>query len=306
MQTNAAAATPLRVRVDRFRERPRVFVYLLLAPTLLTLLALGGYPLAYSLYISLTDLNVVNFLTGGQFVGLRNFLGILRDPAFWRSLWITTKFVAVSVGLETLLGLAVALLLNHRLLRGRHSLLGILLMPFMMVNVAIALIFRMMLDFQFGIVNYGLQALRLAPVNWLADPGIALWSLIGIDVWNTTAFVSLLLLNAMLAMPEEHFEAAQLDGASPSRVLWHITLPLLRPYIFLAVLWRFIDTFRIFDVVYVLTGGGPAEATNVLSLYVFRKGFQFFDLGVASAASYLMVIVTLAVSAIYVRVFGWL
>jgi multiple sugar transport system permease protein len=287
-------------------EHPRVLAYLLLAPSLLVLVGLGIYPLLYSLYISFTNLNVISFLTGGQFVGLRNYLSTLRDAVFWRSLWITTEFVVISVGLETVLGLGLALLLNHRLLRGRHSLLAVLLMPFMMVNVAIALIFRMLLDFQFGVVNYGLQRLGLASVNWLADPGIALWSLIGIDVWNTTAFVALLLLNAMLAMPEEHAEAAQLDGASPVQTFWYITLPLLRPYVFLAVLWRFIDTFRIFDVVYVLTGGGPAEATNVLSLYVFRKGFQFFDLGVASAVSYLMVVVTLVVSAIYVRVFGYL
>jgi len=159
-------------------------------------------------------------------------------------------------------------------------------------------------NYQFGLVNYYLTQLGFAPVQWLSNPTMAMRAVIIVDVWNTTSFVALLLLAGLQALPEEPYEAAHIDGASAIQRFRYLTLPLLRPTILVVLIWRFIDTFRIFDVIYLLTGGGPARATETVSIYVYRNGYQLFNLGLASASSYIVILIMLVVAAILARLMG--
>jgi len=171
-------------------------------------------------------------------------------------------------------------------------------------NVVIGLIWRIMLSYDFGLLNWMLSLVGLDRIAWLGDPGMALWSLVLVDVWNTTAFVALLVLAGLATVPDEPRQAARVDGASSVQVFRYITLPLLRPVIFVAVIWRTIDLFRIFDVVFVLTGGGPYNATETISLYAYRNGFASFNLGFASAVSYLIILFLVAILALEYRLLG--
>jgi multiple sugar transport system permease protein len=174
----------------------------------------------------------------------------------------------------------------------------------MCTNVVIGLTFRLLMNYEFGIINYYLGQIGFAPVEWLSNPSVAMYSVIVVDVWNTTSFVALLLLAGLQSLPEEPFEAAKMDGASPVQTFYYLTLPLLRQTILVALLWRLIDTFRIFDVIYLLTAGGPARATETVSIYIYRYGFQSFNLGFASAASYLMILIMLVIAGILARSIG--
>jgi multiple sugar transport system permease protein len=208
--------------------------------------------------------------------------------------------MASAISLEFILGIGLALLLDRDLF-GKGLIRSLVLLPMMCTNVVIGLTWRLLLNYQFGIVNYYLGVLGIAPVEWLSNPSLARPSIILVDVWNTTSFVALMILAGLQAMPEEPFEAARIDGASAWQTFRYLTLPLLRPTILVVLLWRVIDTFRIFDVVYLLTAGGPARATETVSLYVYRNGFQLFNLGYASAASYVMILIMLVIAAILSR-----
>jgi multiple sugar transport system permease protein len=174
----------------------------------------------------------------------------------------------------------------------------------MCTNVVIGLTWRLLLNYEFGLVNYYLSVLGLDRIEWLSKPAVAMPTIILVDVWNTTSFVALLLLAGLQALPEEPFEAARIDGASGWQTFIYLTLPLLRQTILVALLWRVIDTFRIFDVIYLLTAGGPARATETVSIYVYRYGFQSFNLGYASAASYVMILIMLGIAAFLARTMG--
>jgi multiple sugar transport system permease protein len=208
-----------------------------------------------------------------------------------------------AISLEFIFGLGIALLLDYDL-KAKRFFRSIILIPMMCTNVVIGLTWRLMYNYQFGIINYFLVELGLQPVEWLSNVSIVLPAVILVDVWNTTSFVALLLLAGLQALPDEPFEAARIDGASAQQRFWYLTLPLLRPTILVALLWRVIDTFRIFDVIYLLTAGGPARATETISIYVYRYGFQTFDLGFASAASYTMILIMLVIAVFLARLVG--
>jgi multiple sugar transport system permease protein len=162
----------------------------------------------------------------------------------------------------------------------------------------------LLLNYQYGLVNYYLGRLGILPVEWLSSPHVAMWSVILVDVWNTTSFVALMLLAGLQTLPDEPYEAAKIDGASSFQTFIYLTLPFLRPIILVVLLWRFIDTFRIFDVIYLLTAGGPARATETISIYVYRYGFQSFNLGVAASASFIMMLIMLVFAALLSRAIG--
>jgi multiple sugar transport system permease protein len=207
------------------------------------------------------------------------------------------------VGIEFVLGMGLALLLNHNLF-GKGVIRAMILLPMMCTNVVIGLTWRLLFNYQFGIINYYLTRVNLPPVEWLSAPNVAMWTVIIVDVWNTTSFVALLLLAGLQSLPEEPFEAAHIDGASAVQSFWYITLPLLRPSILVALLWRLIDTFRIFDVIWLLTAGGPAHSTETVSIYVYNYGFKSFNLGYASAASYIMILIMLIIAGLLARNIG--
>ena len=298
------AAQPTRPtgRLARVRG-PRDRTWAFLVPAYCAILAVVGIPVVYSLYLSFHQWKLTTFQEGVPFVGLDNYARAIGDSAFWHSIQLTIGLMVVALVIEVGLGIALAVLLDQAF-KGRRAALILLLLPMFVTNVVIGLIWRILLSYDFGVLNWLLSLVGLPKVAWLGDPGLALWSLVIVDVWNTTAFVALLVVAGLAAIPDEPRQAARVDGASSWQVFRLITLPLLKPVIFVAVVWRTIDLFRIFDVVYSLTGGGPYNATETISLYAYNQGFASFNLGFASAISYLIILSLLLILAIEYRLLG--
>jgi multiple sugar transport system permease protein len=297
--TGSLPSANRRARVRGPRDRTWAF----LLPAYGAILAVVGIPVAYSLYLSFHQWKLTTFQKGVPFVGLDNYVQAVNDPGFWHSLQLTVGFLVVALVIEVVLGVALAVLLEQTF-KGRRTVLILLLLPMFVTNVVIGLIWRILLSFDFGVLNWLLSLIGLPKVVWLGDPGLALWSLVIVDVWNTTAFVALLVLAGLAAVPDEPRQAARVDGASSWQTFRLITLPLLKPVIFVAVVWRTIDLFRIFDVVYSLTGGGPYNATETISVYAYNQGFASFNLGFASAVSYLIILSLAVILAIEYRLLG--
>lgn len=274
-----------------------------IAPAFIALGVVLVYPLGYSLWLSVHQWTMRTFRQGVPYVGFDNYSTLFSSPDFLNSIRITFTFVFLAISIEFVFGMALALLLNHEI-KGRGIFRSLILLPMMCTNVVIGLTWRLLLNYQYGLVNYYLGVLGFAPIEWLSSPKVAMASVVLVDVWNTTSFVALMLLAGLQSLPEEPYEAARIDGASGVQTFFYLTLPLLRPIILVALLWRFIDTFRIFDVIYLLTAGGPARVTETVSIYVYRYGFQSFNLGIASAASFIMLLIMLLVAGILARSIG--
>jgi multiple sugar transport system permease protein len=295
-------APPRRHRTGRITRRQLEPVFYI-APAFLVLIIILIYPLGFSFWLTFHQWTMRDFRSGVPFIGLENYITLFSNEDFLNSLRVTFTFVTCAVGIEFLLGMGLALLLNHDL-KGRGIIRSMILLPMMCTNVVIGLTWRLLFNYQFGIINFYLTQLHLEPVQWLSLPSLGMVSIIIVDVWNTTSFVALMLLAGLQSLPEEPFEAARIDGASGLQSFWYITLPLLRQTILVALLWRVIDTFRIFDVVWLLTAGGPAHATETVSIYVYNYGFRSFNLGYASAASYIMIFIMLGIAAVLARNIG--
>lgn len=274
-----------------------------IAPAFLVLAVILLYPLGYSLWLSFHKWTLRDFRLGIPWVGLNNYIDLFSNPEFLNSLRITFTFVSAAIFFEFVFGMGLALLLNHDL-KGKGIIRSLILLPMMCTNVVIGLTWRLLFNYEFGIINYYLKQLGFLPIEWLSNPSVAMTTVVIVDVWNTTSFVALMLLAGLQSLPDEPYEAARIDGASSLQTFRFLTLPLLRQTILVALLWRFIDTFRIFDVIYLLTAGGPARATETVSIYVYRYGFQSFNLGFASAASYIMILIMLLIAAILARLIG--
>ncbi|OGO35991.1 MAG: hypothetical protein A2W35_18120 [Chloroflexi bacterium RBG_16_57_11] len=274
-----------------------------IGPAFIALIVVLIYPLGYSLWLSFHQWTLRTFRQGVPFVGFQNYIDLFSNPDFLNSLRITFTFVFCAISIEFVLGMGLALLLNHDL-KGKNFYRAMILLPMMCTNVVIGLTWRLLLNYQYGLVNYYMGRVGIPPVEWLSSPQVAMASVVLVDVWNTTSFVALMLLAGLQSLPEEPFEAAKIDGASGWQTFFYLTLPLLRPFILVALLWRFIDTFRIFDVIYLLTAGGPARVTETVSIYVYRYGFQSFNLGIAAASSFTMLLIMLVIAGIMARSIG--
>lgn len=271
--------------------------FLLLAPALALFALLALYPLGRSLLLSFfqTDYG----LEGAAWVGLENYGYLLQERFFRQAAWNTVYFSVLATVSEVLLGLGLALLVN-RPFPGRRLLIPILVAPFVLSTMVVTAIWRAWFHYDVGFLNSLLQTLGLAPVRWLFDPDIAMLSLVLVDLWQTTPITFLIILAGLQAVPDELIEAARIDGAAPATVLRTIVLPLILPHVMLAALLRSIESFKLFDKVYALTGGGPGNATETLSMYVYRLGFRFFDVGLASATAVVMVIIAGLLAWVYV------
>ncbi|HKZ52913.1 MAG TPA: sugar ABC transporter permease [Candidatus Acidoferrales bacterium] len=287
-------ATP--VTSLRRAGRQGFFPYLFLAPAVALLLALTVYPLLYIVRISLYRLTPA----GETFVGGENFLRLVRDPFFFQSLGQTFLLMAGALTLEFFFGLALALLLDSEI-RARGLWRALLLLPMILPPVVVGVIWRLIYNPNFGVLNGALQLLGVdtTRLTWLADPSVALAALVVVDVWEWTPFVFLILLAGLQAIPEEPYEAARIDGSSAWQTFRHITLPLLAPAILVALLLRTMDLLRLFDQVFILTQGGPGFATETISLYIYKTAFRFFDFGYAAAMSLVLLVATLIVSRFY-------
>jgi trehalose/maltose transport system permease protein len=301
----AASVTTGAPGLEAYRVR---WAWAFAAPAVLALLLTAGWPLARTLWLGFTDADLTS-LGGYRFIGLENFLtrygerwsGLLIDAQWWRAVWNTLLFTAVSVALEAVLGVTVALVLNRRF-PGRAWVRAAVLVPWAIPTIVSARLWGWMLNDQFGVVNAALLKLGILsqPLAWTADPDLAMAAVILVDVWKTTPFVALLMLAALQTVPEECYEAARIDGAGPVRTFFHITLPLIRPALVVAVVFRMLDALRVFDLIYVLTANSPA--TMSMSSYARQQLVDFQDVGYGSAASTLVFLVVGLTIVLYLRV----
>ncbi|MBB3383986.1 carbohydrate ABC transporter permease (plasmid) [Rhizobium sp. WW22] len=263
--------------------------WLLLLPAFLSLASVSFYPIVNGVYLSFTNRSLIT--QDDDFVGIANYVQLLADPPFWNAWWHTIWFTLVSTLLETFIGLAMALILCETF-AGRGMVRAAMLVPWAMPTVVTSKMFGWLFDGQHGIINFILLHAGLINqnVNWYGSPDTALTTIILADVWKTTPFMALLLLTGLQTVPKSLIEAARIDGAGAWTIFWHIRLPLLMPTLLIAGLFRALDAFRVFDLVYVLTGGGPADSTETLSTLSYKVLFSTLQFGYGSAVSTAMFI----------------
>lgn len=270
-----------------------------ISPAMLLLLGMSVFPLLWALYLSFTDYSATSSAPA-RFVGFQNYADVLTSSEVHLRSITTATFVIGAVALQTVLGFGIAYLISRRT-RGRGLLTTLFLVPMMLSPVVVGLFWRFMLDAQFGVVNSLLGSIGLDPVEWLTRPGTAMLALIVVDTWQWTPFIMLIALAGLTAVPKYLYEAASIDRASEWFRFRNITLPLVWPLLLIAVMFRAIEAFRQFDLVYVLTNGGPGVSTETLSFHVYKVAFLGFRTGTASAYGILMVIVVIVLALFYLR-----
>jgi ABC-type sugar transport system permease subunit len=283
--------------------RDRAFGYALVAPTLVVLLVITAYPLAYNIWNSFQH-DVVNSGLPPTFAGWDNYNRIFTDNLFLPALAHTVGFTVVSVVAEAVIGLAIALALNQRF-RGRGLVRAAVFIPWAVPTVVSAMLWKTMFDPQFGFVNYTLAKLHLplAHATWLAGTWTSWGAILVADAWRNTPFMAIMLLAGLQVIPHDIYEAAKIDGASAWQTFRRLTLPLLKPALLVALIFRTLSAFLIFDVIYVMTGGGPGTSTNVLSYLNWQAFLVDSDFGYGGAISVALVLFAMLIAAVYVRTF---
>ena len=270
-------------------------------PALLLILAINIVPLVYSTILSFFQWNLIQANVAPRFVGLNNFIQLLtQDPQFITAALNTAIVVVATVTIQTVLGVAIALLLDQKL-RFTGLATTLLLIPLALAPAVVGLLFSSLLSSSLGPINYWLEAIGLPAPSWLGDAHWALASVILVDTWQWTPFMILLTLAGLRSLPQEPIEAALVDGGSSWQRFRYVKLPMLMPVLTVAALLRGIDSFRTFDLVFLLTFGGPGTASTTLSFYGYKVGLQAFDIGRASAIAFLMVQVFI----LFVILFYW-
>jgi multiple sugar transport system permease protein len=276
--------------------------FLFLAPAVVTLLAVGFYPTIIALVTSFRTYLVSKPQVPKDFVGFANYLTVLGDPTYWQALGRTFGFLLLVLPIELALGLGIALLLHKPGLGLLATLLRVsLVIPMATTFAVVGLIGRLLFNDQFGVVNYGLTTLGLPAVQWLGQPTTAFLAIALMDVWQWTPFVALVLLAGLTMVPAEIEEAARLDAGNQWDILRYVQLPFLLPGITAVLILRTADILKLFDVIFVMTRGGPGSATELIAVYIQRVGFRVFDQGVASAQAILLLIITIILSRLYIR-----
>ncbi|MDW6022478.1 sugar ABC transporter permease [Mesorhizobium sp. BAC0120] len=296
-------------RSQLLRQRARS-AWVFLAPMLIVLAAVAGWPLIRTIYFSFTDASLTD-IEAARWVGFSNYFSILRmpsgrviydgllvDPVWWRSVWNTARFTVISVTSETILGMIVALVLNAEF-RGRGIVRAAILIPWAIPTIVSAKMWAWMLNDQFGIINDILLRLGLisTKIAWTASADTAMYAVLVVDIWKTTPFMALLILAALQMLPQEIYEVAKLDGVSPWKVFWKVTLPLIRPAVMVAVIFRGLDALRIFDLIYVLTPNNVQ--TKSMSVFARENLFEFDKFAYGSAASTLLFVIIALLTILY-------
>ena len=297
VQEASAASPPAPGRSPRLTDRRLAVLFI--SPAMLLLLTMSVFPLLWALYLSFTDYSATRDVPA-DFVGFQNYVDVLTSPQVWQRALTTLVYVTGAVALQTVLGFGIAYLISRRT-HGRGLLTTLFLVPMMLSPIVVGLFWRFMLDAQFGVFNSMLGSLGLGQVEGLTRQRTALLSLIVVDTWQWTPFIMLIALAGLTAVPKYLYEAASIDRASEWFRFRNITLPLVWPLLLIAVMFRAIEAFRLFDLVYILTGGGPGGTTETLSYNVYKVAFFGFDTGRAAAYGILMVIVVILAAQIYLR-----
>lgn len=285
-------------------RQEKVTGWLLLLPALTILSLVFIYPIARAFYLGWFTENLGTQLQP-VFTGFGNYQRMLGDGRFWQSLWNTSVFTVVSVLLELLLGLAVALVLNKSFF-GRGVVRTIAIIPWALPTAVMGLAWAWIFNDQYGVVNDILSRLGLIDtgINWLGTPILAMIALIVADVWKTTPFISIILLAGLQSISEDLYEAHKMDGASPWQSFTQITLPLLMPQILIALLFRFAQSFGVFDLVQVMTGGGPAGTTETVSIYIYSTVMRYLDFGYGAAlvvVTFLLLVLAVAITSLMLK-----
>jgi multiple sugar transport system permease protein len=283
----------------KFLGEQRRTAFLLISPAVIVLLAINLFPIVYAVYISFHHWTLAR-PQPPRFAGWFNYEEALTDDRFINAIWVSLSFVTLAVAVEFILGFLLAFVFHARL-RGLATLRKISMLPVMVMPLVVGLVWFYMFNENFGVVNWLVTLFGSPRLPFLTHDTLALWSLVIADVWQWTPFVMLVLFAALQSLPEYVYEAARMDGLSGWQIFWRITLPLLRPAIWVVLILRVVDAFRMVELVFMMTKGGPAGYTEVLPWYLYTTGFLSLDLGYAAAMAVLMMILVTIVSQLFVR-----
>ena len=272
----------------------------MLTPTMIVLLVMTAYPLIFTFVYSFTDYNYLKGTQNASFVLFENYTSLIQNGYFQQAVWNTVIFTVLAVVLEMGFGLLIAVFVNS-LKRGQKIMRTLLLLPYLLPAVTVALSWRMMLSANYGIINQFLESLGLPVFNWFMDTQTAFGTILVIDVWQNVPFVFLLLYASLQSVSESQYEAARIDGAGTLQQFWYITLPNIKSSLALCALLRTIDTFRLFEKVNVLTGGGPAGTTTTITQFLYTYGIKSLDFGFGSAGAIVMTLLVLILSSFYIK-----
>ena len=296
----AVAATERAVRPRRDPLSDRVILGLFLAPSLVVLLSMVAYPFVSLIYYSFLSFSILRPQVPAEAVGFENYAFLLSDPDLWSRFVFTGRFVFLSVGLQFLLGITIAYILQ-RDFRGRDVIFTALMLPMMLCPIVVGFLWRYMFNSEWGVVNYLLTLAGFAKLDWLGVTQNALWAVVIADTWMWTPFVVLLATAAFRGVPKTIYEAADIDGASAAFRFFMVTLPLSAPILFIALLLRLIDAFKQYDLFFALTGGGPGSSTETVSFALGKIAFSYFYTGEASALAVILLLIIVGLSLIFVR-----
>ena len=273
----------------------------MLTPTMIVLLVMTAYPLIFTFVYSFTDYNYLKGTEQASFILFDNYTKLFKNGYFQQAVWNTIKFTILAVVLEMGIGLLIAVFINT-LKRGQKIMRTLLLLlPYLLPAVTVALSWRMMLSANYGIVNQFLKSVGLPVFNWFMDTKTAFGTILVIDVWQNVPFVFLLLYASLQSVSENQYEAARIDGAGFLQQFWYVTLPNIKGSLALCALLRTIDTFRLFEKVNVLTGGGPAGTTTTITQFLYNYGIKPLDFGYDSAGAIVMTVLVLILSSFYIK-----
>lgn len=289
------SGSPVTVRKGRSigdLKMALVFIF----PAMIGFIVFFLIPTIRGIYLSFTEYSILGDPT---WIGLKNYVSIFADELFWNSMAVTVQYVAINIGFQTVIALGLALLM-HRVAKSTF-IRGALLMPFLVANVIVALLWFWMLDYQLGIVNEIINWMGLPRIAFFGSEQWAIPTIAAVNVWRHMGYTALLIFAGLQAIPQHVYEVASLDGASPTRTFWGITIPLLRPVLVLVLVVTVIGSFQVFDTVAVTTAGGPINASRVIQMYIYQKAFTESDFGYASALSVILFVILALVAFIQMK-----
>lgn len=277
--------------------------YLLLMPALAILVGFLLFPLVWNIYLSVHDVTLTTILGEWKYIGLKNFSNLLRDPDFHKSLQVSLIFVGGSVALQFFVGMVLAVVLNQQI-SGSNVFRAVFIIPWTVSAVIAGFSFKFIFNDSFGVMNYGLEQIGLNPIPWLSDPGAVVWTLVIANMWHGTPFTVIFITAGLFSISPVVYEAARIDGATKIKSFFYITLPLLRPFIIINLILITMWSVNFFDLILVMTNGGPLFASTTSSLYMYRQAFEFGLLSKGAAVGFLLIGLNLVLAYSYIRLFG--